>query len=244
MKPLWISHRGFTANAIENSIQAFSDAVSRGFTALETDLRISSDGHIVLHHDATFLDKFGKRAKVASLSREELTKSLSHIGFFDEFIEEFQDFEWTFDIKPESGDQVIDVLSEYVRRRGLLASKISHARYVTWRYSHLAKIQRLFPNAKLYALEAECWRAGAAVLLKAPWLAAIRAGTTYALPPRFAGRCLFDRKIVEVYRDRGAFLVAMLPQTTEDASAAVDAGFDEILSNDLLLSRSNTSDRR
>ena len=52
-KPGWISHRGYKANAVENTGKAFATAVDIGFSALETDLRITKDHQIVLIHDKT-----------------------------------------------------------------------------------------------------------------------------------------------------------------------------------------------
>src|SRR4051812_20424790 len=72
MAPIWISHRGFKADAVENTRSAFQLAVGVGFTALETDLRLSSDGHIVLHHDPTLMRLAADGRHVRSLTRREL----------------------------------------------------------------------------------------------------------------------------------------------------------------------------
>lgn len=243
MKPLWISHRGLAVNAAENSMEAFRDAIRNGYTALETDLRITADGHIVLHHDAAFIDERGISWNVSSLSRSALKRNLPNVSFLDEFIEEFGAYSWTFDIKPEAADQVIDGLLRFIRFGGAAASKISQSRYVTWRRSHLGRVERLFPNARFYAQEADCWRAGLAVLLRVPQFGGIQPGRTYALPPRIGQKVLFNRQVVDVYKCRGAYVVAMLPQTLEDTLAAVDAGFDEILSNGLIVDNSSSQNR-
>ena len=51
-RPIWISHRGFKKSAVENTFKAFKDAVDIGFTYLETDLRTTRDGKLVLCHDS------------------------------------------------------------------------------------------------------------------------------------------------------------------------------------------------
>jgi glycerophosphoryl diester phosphodiesterase len=48
-----IAHRGFKSQAPQNTMLAFSMAVSRGADALETDLQMSSDGVIYCFHDTT-----------------------------------------------------------------------------------------------------------------------------------------------------------------------------------------------
>ena len=47
------AHRGGALEACENSPAAFASAVGLGFDFLETDVRPTSDGVAVLHHDAT-----------------------------------------------------------------------------------------------------------------------------------------------------------------------------------------------
>jgi glycerophosphoryl diester phosphodiesterase len=50
---LIIAHRGAPAEAVENTRSSFRAALRSRAHMLETDLRLSSDGHLVLHHDAT-----------------------------------------------------------------------------------------------------------------------------------------------------------------------------------------------
>jgi len=49
--PLAIAHRGASARAPENTIAAFEAAVALGAFAIETDVQLTRDGHLVCHHD-------------------------------------------------------------------------------------------------------------------------------------------------------------------------------------------------
>jgi glycerophosphoryl diester phosphodiesterase len=231
MKPLWISHRGYKADAVENTAAAFRAAVALGFGALETDLRLTRDGHIALHHDPTLERLGGRRDAIASLTRAELEGMEPRLTFFDEFIAEFEGCDWTFDIKAETAEGVIDALVAHVRRGGPSARKIAHSRYVAWRPAHEAHLRRVFPAASFYAQERECWRAGLAVVSGVPALGGIVPGRVYALPPRFGKRPLYRPAVVAAYHGRGAKLTAFLPETESEARQAVEAGFDEILTN-------------
>jgi glycerophosphoryl diester phosphodiesterase len=71
-KPLWISHRGFKENAVENTRAAFGAAVDLGFSCLETDLRLTRDNRIVLSHDPTFKRLTGDRRRVQDMTAAEL----------------------------------------------------------------------------------------------------------------------------------------------------------------------------
>jgi glycerophosphoryl diester phosphodiesterase len=48
---LTIAHRGASADAPENTLEAFALAVEHGADMIETDLHLTRDGVIVLHHD-------------------------------------------------------------------------------------------------------------------------------------------------------------------------------------------------
>ncbi|KAK4153624.1 PLC-like phosphodiesterase [Chaetomidium leptoderma] len=63
--PQNIGHRGYKAAFPENSMAAFHGALAAGAHAVETDLHLSSDGVVVLSHDATLKRCFGLDAKIA-----------------------------------------------------------------------------------------------------------------------------------------------------------------------------------
>jgi glycerophosphoryl diester phosphodiesterase len=50
-RPLVIAHRGVPGQAPENTLESFALALQQGADVLETDLRITRDGAIVLFHD-------------------------------------------------------------------------------------------------------------------------------------------------------------------------------------------------
>src|SRR4051812_27768467 len=48
---LRVAHRGFAAVAEENTLAAIESALAMGCDEIELDVRRSTDGRIVLHHD-------------------------------------------------------------------------------------------------------------------------------------------------------------------------------------------------
>jgi glycerophosphoryl diester phosphodiesterase len=48
-----IAHRGAAFEAPENSLEAFELAITQGATRIEFDVRITTDGEVVVHHDET-----------------------------------------------------------------------------------------------------------------------------------------------------------------------------------------------
>jgi glycerophosphoryl diester phosphodiesterase len=73
-KPLWISHRGYKENAVENTAAAFRAAVDLGFSCLETDLRLTRDKRIALVHDPTLERLAGDRRRIRDMTASELAR--------------------------------------------------------------------------------------------------------------------------------------------------------------------------
>jgi len=65
---LVLAHRGATASATENTLEAFGEARRLGADGVELDVRRSADGALVVHHDAVIAG----RGPVAGLAAREL----------------------------------------------------------------------------------------------------------------------------------------------------------------------------
>ncbi|MGD8922322.1 MAG: glycerophosphodiester phosphodiesterase [Candidatus Zixiibacteriota bacterium] len=83
--PAIIAHRGAVSFAHENTLEAFEAAVQIGADAIEFDVRRTSDGVLVIHHDATLP---GKRRQVANATCEELKLSGARRGYHIPTLEE------------------------------------------------------------------------------------------------------------------------------------------------------------
>ncbi len=238
--PLWISHRGYTAHSVENTAAAFSAAVSNGFSALETDLRLTRDRHLVLIHDPTFRRLAGDSRRVQDLTRAGVEDfCLAHgekFLFFDQFAEKFENCRWTLDIKPETAKAAIAALAEWAEKNRFTEKLARQAKFLLWRAGHEAELKRRFPGARCYARKAECWQAGLSVVTRIPFYGGIKPGRTYALPPRIGGIFLFTPSVVNFFHRKGAKTLAFLPPTASLARCAVQAGFDEILTNGKIIS--------
>jgi glycerophosphoryl diester phosphodiesterase len=71
-RPYLIAHRGNSAVCPENSLQAFRRAVGDRADIIETDVRVSADGHFVLIHDPTLERTTDGNGRVDSLTLEQL----------------------------------------------------------------------------------------------------------------------------------------------------------------------------
>jgi glycerophosphoryl diester phosphodiesterase len=228
--PLWISHRGLTEAAPENTLAAFDAAVVAGFTAVETDLRLTRDGRIVLAHDPDLSRLCGDPRRLRELDAAEVAGLRVHghpLVFFEDFARRYADLRWTLDLKPPEAIETVAALS----RLPGAAELVQRAMFLAWHPTHEQAVAAAFPGARFYAQEPECRRAGAAVLFSRGIGGGIRAARTYALSARFHGLSLFRRPVIDRYHARGARVVAFLPESDDDARAAVEAGVDEVLTD-------------
>lgn len=93
------AHRGGRAHERENTITAFRAALARGAEGLESDVRTSADGDVVLIHDARI--RLGLRfVRVRSTATERLERAGVHR--LDELYEECgTDYELSLDLKDD-----------------------------------------------------------------------------------------------------------------------------------------------
>lgn len=75
-----VAHRGLHTEAVsENSLAAFTDAIEAGY-AVEFDLRLSSDGEIMVIHDGSLLRVCGRPGKVSELTAAEIREYTLYAG--------------------------------------------------------------------------------------------------------------------------------------------------------------------
>jgi glycerophosphoryl diester phosphodiesterase len=105
--PIAFAHRGARADAPENTLAAFTLALERGATGLESDVWLTADGEAVLVHDGTVGRRPTRRA-IARTARDDLP---GHIPTLEELYAACgTDFELSLDLKdPAAADRVVAV---------------------------------------------------------------------------------------------------------------------------------------
>jgi glycerophosphoryl diester phosphodiesterase len=73
-RPLVFAHRGGSGLAPENTIMAFETGVALGADGLELDVRLSRDGVVVVHHDASLDRTTDARGRVDARDAAELAR--------------------------------------------------------------------------------------------------------------------------------------------------------------------------
>jgi glycerophosphoryl diester phosphodiesterase len=70
-----VGHRGNAAHAPENTIESFRQAVALGVDALELDVHLSADGHVVVIHDPTIDRTTDGSGRVERMTLAELQRA-------------------------------------------------------------------------------------------------------------------------------------------------------------------------
>lgn len=82
-KPAIIAHRGGAKESTENTIEAFQRAIKIGAVGIETDIRLTKDGEVVIYHDDNVgrVEGMQKGTLVADVTYAELNaKTLKPVG--------------------------------------------------------------------------------------------------------------------------------------------------------------------
>jgi glycerophosphoryl diester phosphodiesterase len=127
-----IAHRGCYGQAIaENSAAALEEAIRRRYFMVEVDLRVSEDGKIIVHHDASFRRLFGVDALVRSTRWDRIRRFRTRLGgehplLFREFAEIAKGKVGLWlDIKDEDiSGNILKQIDETLRSTGALETTI------------------------------------------------------------------------------------------------------------------------
>ncbi len=106
-----IAHRGFSSEFPENTLLAFEKGMNAGADGFECDLRLSSDGHVVVFHDDDLKRLCGISGQIETSTLKEIkqlkVKGQESIPTLDEMLEMFHTTRINLEIKPSKRPAVI-----------------------------------------------------------------------------------------------------------------------------------------
>lgn len=104
--PRAFAHRGWhigDLDGLENSLSAFQRAGAEGFCYVETDVRVTSDGVVVVHHDETLDRTTDRSGTISSLPWSEVRKAKiagkESISRLEDVLEELPHVRFNIDVK-------------------------------------------------------------------------------------------------------------------------------------------------
>ena len=148
------AHRGASEYAPENTLSAFYLGLLQGANGIETDVRKTKDGVLILFHDDTLDRVSDGSGNVSDFTLEELkeVKIYGNIttGFYDrivtlrEFLEKFSHYDIKFAIELKGEDVEAETL-EMVKKFGIM----DKTTFTSFRYPYIKKIKELDPSARV-----------------------------------------------------------------------------------------------
>ena len=165
MKPLIIAHRGASHVAPENTISAFRAAYTEGADGIETDVQLTLDGKMVMHHNYSIDANSNGHGLVSQMTEEEVRQydfgswmgpqfAGEKIPTLAECLEASRDFQViNIELKAPMSREInyVEQVAQEIRKSGLQEKIIVSA----FDHSLLRQMKQLAPEIKVGALTME-----------------------------------------------------------------------------------------
>jgi glycerophosphoryl diester phosphodiesterase len=227
--PVAMAHRGGAIEHLENTLPAFQACVDLGYRYLETDVRVTADGVLVVFHDPTLERVTDRTGRIEALPWSEV--STARIGGrepilrLEDLLGAWPDIRFNLDIKAAG------VLAPLVRtvRRLKVTDRICLGSFSDAR---IAAARRLFGPAVCTALGP---RGVAALRLssyspRAAGLVRIQAGVAQ-VPLQLGGRALVDERFLAAAHARDLQVHVWTVDTEEEATTMLELGVDGLMTD-------------
>jgi glycerophosphoryl diester phosphodiesterase len=227
--PLAMAHRGGAIEHLENTLPAFEACVALGYRYLETDVRVTADGVLVIFHDPGLERVTDATGRIEQLAWSEVARARiggrEPILRLEELLEAFPGVRFNLDIKAAG---VVAPLVRAIRRldvadRICLAS-FSDARIAAARRLLGPSVCTALGPRGVAALRLASYRPRAADLLH------IQAGCAQ-VPLQLGGRALVDERFIAAAHARGLQVHVWTVDTPQEAAAMLDLGVDGVMTD-------------
>ncbi|HPD56035.1 MAG TPA: glycerophosphodiester phosphodiesterase [Smithellaceae bacterium] len=247
-EPMIFAHRGDPINYPENTIPSFKSASESGVDVIETDLRITSDGHFVLFHDTTIDRMTNGRGKLSDYTLDDLKRFDAGYRFssdgvsypfrnkgitipdLEECLLEFPEQRFNIDLKVKNPSQVkkyCEILKKHDSvKRVLTASEHTE---------NLKEARKILPEMATSASRREV--IGAYFLFKSKLLSmkSSFAADAFQIPEFFGTSRIVTREIIRALHRRNVRVHVWTVNRREDILRLLDYGVDGIITDDFRL---------
>jgi glycerophosphoryl diester phosphodiesterase len=235
------AHRGASAERPENTLSAFERAVEIGVDALEMDVHVTRDNHLIVAHDPTALRTAGAQRAWADLDLADVRRLDAGWGFvaqdgtrpfagkavgvptFADVLDAFPGMQINVDLK---GDRAVELMLDLVRDRRA-EDRVTLA---SFQLGTLVAVRRGGWGGETALSQAEV-----ASLLALPamlWRQLPFTGTAAQVPVN-AGRIRFDRAtFIAKCHSLGLRVDFWTVDDPRDAARLLELGADGIITND------------
>ena len=230
------AHRGWCSKYPENTMSAFKAALELGVDQIETDVRITKDGHLVLIHDNTVDRTTNGKGRVRDLTLNELKEldagNGEKIPTLEELMElvkdhptitldiELKEYPYDFDDRQYAYrvcDKILEMIDKYGFSDRVVINSFSNLlnEYVYKKYGGKYRQHVFFPESALCdeaTMNAYDY-AYCACMFASTWLPvniSTKEEFDYMLsrgPQPWAGAAIKDEETVDMAIERGAYLI-------------------------------------
>jgi glycerophosphoryl diester phosphodiesterase len=221
-RPLVFAHRGGSALAPENTMEAFANGLSLGADGIELDVHLSSDGIVVVHHDATVDRTTTGRGSVASLTAGELARL--NVPSLADVLQQFRDTRVVVELKVNS-KQLARGVVDVVRR----ASAVERVCLGSFGLRVLRAVRGLEPAIATSAAREEVrWALYQSWVRRSPH----SAGYAGFQVPEFSGATrVVSPRFVDLAHGAGRFVHVWTVDSEEDARRLLGWGVDGLITD-------------
>ena len=229
-RPLVWAHRGASAYAPENTMEAFRLAIDMKADGIEIDVHLSKDGHIVVIHDEKIDRTSNGQGKVTDYTLEELKNFDFGYKFYrqkrmgvriptlDELYELYSTTDLTINVEIKSADPaIIEPLHATAVKYGM----VDKIYYSSFNHEQLMRMKRVYADAKVAPLYG--------FNMPYAWEYAKTLGV-FAMHPHFDQLSLYDEYVDKCHE----YGVRVNPWTIDDpevAKALAEKGVDAFITN-------------
>ncbi len=252
-RPLIMAHRGDSASTPENTMLSMERAVEVGVDILETDVRMTSDGQLVLFHDDTLERTTGVTGRISDYTLEELKqidvgslftpdggltypfrgKGLTIVTLREAF-ERFPDMRFNLDIKDmdrRAAEALAEIINEYDMSGSVIVGSFHDAQ--------IQRFRRLMPDVATAAAPSEVTkflfgvksRLLPVVVRRCPYRA-------FQVPVRYGRISVVDRRFVSEAHKRMVAVHVWTINDRETMEHLIQLGVDGIFTDNPRLLRS------
>ena len=228
-RTLVLAHRGASAYAPENTLEAFSLAIDMKADGIETDVYLSKDGRIVILHDEKIERTSNGQGKVSEYTYEELRffdfgykfkkgRSDTKIATLDELYELVKPTDMVINIEIKSPDiAILEPMLETAKRYGM-TERVFYSSFDHLQLERLLKIAPDAPIGPLYQFN-----------MVKPWLYAENMSAK-AVHPNYR-QILLDPDYIETCHKKGLRVNTWTVDDEEVAKRLAEMGCDSIMTN-------------
>jgi glycerophosphoryl diester phosphodiesterase len=226
---LAIAHRGGAGLAAENTMDAFARSYALGVRYLETDLRLTADGVLVVFHDAGLDRVTDGRGPISKMTFERLRQlrvgRVHCIPTFAEVLDAFPDACFTIDLKDE---RAIGELARVLIRTGATGRVCVAGAWDSW-------LRRVRDQVGPELTTALGWRQLSTLVASSHarvGLAGMRLSGAFAHVPLRVGRLpVYGERLIARARAVGVSIIVWTVDEPDQMHRLLDAGVAGIISD-------------